>query len=139
MTDRPIHDLQHDMPDAALDALLRRTDRVASLSLGGDLEARILARAAFPLAARRRDARMSLADTLAAWVRVAVPLAAAAALVAGVFLSRLEMPAVADSELRDSDPGALLSALEAEGSGVLTQHLIGSDAEPTVLADTDTR
>jgi len=139
MTDRPMDDLQHDIPDPSLDALLRRADRAASLSLGSDLEARIMARAAFPLAARRRDARTSLADTLAAWVRVAVPLAAAAALVAGVFLSQLQLATYADSDLRDSDPGALLSALESEGSSGLAQHLIGSDAVSTVGTDADSR
>ncbi len=139
MTDHPMADLPHDIPDPALDALLRRGDRVAPLSPGRDLEAGILARAAFPLAARRRTARTSVADTLAAWVRVAVPLAAAAALVAGIFLSQLEAPTLADAELRESDPGALLSAIESDGSGGLAEHLIGSDAEPTGTTDVESR
>jgi anti-sigma-K factor RskA len=95
----------------------------------GDLEARILAKAAFPLAARRRDARAGLADTLAAWVRVALPLAAAAAIAAVFFLSRVDtsLLADADAELRQSDPAALLSALEMEGSSGLVNHVIAID------------
>ncbi|MES3035969.1 MAG: hypothetical protein V4813_18340 [Gemmatimonadota bacterium] len=115
-------------PDPALDALLRRHDRGAPPVALGELEARILSAAAFQLASRRRTARTSMADTLAAWVRVALPMAAAAALFATLFLSRMETSTLADAELRESDPAALLSALESDGSSGLAHHVIESDA-----------
>jgi len=121
------HDESHDSTDPMLDALLRRGDRGAPPFLQSALETRILAQVAFPLAARRRDARTSLADTLAAWVRVALPLAAAAAIVAAAFLTRLETTSIAEAELRDSDPAALLGALESGASGGLAQRVIASD------------
>jgi hypothetical protein len=127
MTDNPM-DRATDRPDPALDALLRQHARPVPRAALGDLESRILAQAAFPLAARRRNARIGLADTLAAWVRVALPLAAAAGLAAVLFLSRVENGTVADAELRESDPGALLSALESDGSSGLAHHVIASDA-----------
>jgi anti-sigma-K factor RskA len=127
MTDDPM-DRATDKPDPALDALLRQLARPVPPALLGDLEARILAAAAFPLAARRRNARTSVADTLAAWARVALPLAAAAAIAAVAYLSQMETRTLAEAELRESDPAALLSALEADGSSGLAQHLIGSDA-----------
>lgn len=127
MTNDPM-DRDTETPDPALDALLRQHARPVPLMAQRALEARILSQAAFPLAARRRDARVSMADTLAAWVRVALPLAAAAAIAAVVFLSRVETPsAVADAELRASDPAALLSALESDGSTGLAHHVIASD------------
>jgi len=121
------HDESHDSTDPMLEALLRRGDRGAPPCAPDALAARILAQAAFPLAARRRHARASLADTLAAWVRVALPLAAAAAIVAAAFLTRLEITSVAEAELRDSDPAALLGALESGASGGLAQRVIASD------------
>lgn len=117
-----------EMPDPALDALLRRHDRGAPRADLGNLEARILSAAAFQLAARRRTARTSMADTLAAWVRVALPLAAAAALFAAVMLSRMDSTTLADADLRESDPAALLSALESDGSSGLAHHVIVGDA-----------
>jgi hypothetical protein len=130
-TDR--HDESRDLRDApdsmdpALDRVLRRADRGVPAGALDDLEARILSAATFPLAARRRDARTSMADTLAAWVRVALPLAAAAAIFAVIGLTQLDGSAVADAELRDSDPAALLSALETDGSSGLAHHLIASN------------
>ncbi len=125
-------DRQDDAPDAtdpALDALLRRADHHAPSIDASSVEARIISQAAFLLAARRRTARTSMSDTLAAWVRIALPLAAAAALFAALALSRLDTTLVVDAELSDSDPAALLSALESEGSSGLAGHLIASDAE----------
>jgi len=121
------HDESHDSTDPMLDALLRRGDRGAPPLARGAVEARILAQAQFRLMARRRDARTSLADTLAAWGRVALPLAAAAAIVAAAFLTRLETTSVADAALRDSDPAALMGALESGTSGGLAQRVIASD------------
>lgn len=120
-----------DMPDAALDALLRRADRGVPNGQLSSLEARILSQAAFPLAAKRRAARTSTADTLAAWVRVAIPLAAAAAIFAAISLTTLDSGTVADAELRESDPAALLSALESDGSSGLAHHLVASDVDAT--------
>jgi anti-sigma-K factor RskA len=129
------HDEFPDGIDPALETLLRRADRGAPPVAFGDLEARILAQAAFPLAARRRSARNSMADTLAAWMRVALPLAAAAAIVAVLGLSRIDRTTLADAELRDSDPGALLSALESDGPNGLAHHVIASDAVSNVPAE----
>lgn len=117
-----------EMPDPALDTLLRRHDRGAPPVALGEPEARILSAAAFQLAARRRTARTSMADTLAAWVRVALPMAAAAALIAAVFLSRMDSSTLAEADLRESDPAALLSALESDGSSGLAHHVIDNDA-----------
>ncbi len=128
-----------DRNDPALEALLRKHASPAPSGSLGQLEARILAQAAFPLAARRRDARTGVADTLAAWVRVALPLAAAAALAAVLFLSRLETSTLADAELRDSDPAALLSALESDGSSGLANHVIASDAVGNGVEDLEPR
>lgn len=128
-----------DRPDPALDALLRRQARPVPVVALGDLEARILAAAAFPLAARRRNARVTLADTLAGWGRVALPLAAAAAIAAVAYLSRMETTTWADAELRESDPAALLSALDGDGGSELAHHLIGSDAVIGGTITTDSR
>lgn len=122
------HDESHDSTDPLLDALLRRGDRAAPPFAHDALAARILAQAAFPLAGRRRAVRTSLADTLAAWVRVALPMAAAAAIVATLFLTRLETMRVAEAELGDSDPAALLGALESGASGGLAHRIVSSDA-----------
>ena len=128
MMENPM-DRTTDRLDPALDALLRRHARPAPVAgRGGDLEARILAQAAFPLAARRRNARVGIAETLAAWVRVALPLAAAAAIAAVSFVSRIENTSLADAELFASDPAALLSALESDGGSGLAHHVIASDA-----------
>jgi hypothetical protein len=123
-----------DMHDPALDALLRRADIVSHLPMPATLESRIVARAELPLAARRRDLRVtgdrtrhSTADTLAAWLRVAMPMAAAAAIIAVLSLSRIEITNVTDAELQSSDPAALLSALD-NTQNALAHHLIGSDA-----------
>lgn len=132
-----LNDLTGDVPDRQLDALLRRADVSAPSRQSSDLEARILAQAEFALAGRRRAARgatrggtrvIGTADTLAAWVRIALPLAAAAALFAAVSLTRIESGTVAEAELRESDPAALLSALESDGSSGLAHHVIASDA-----------
>ena len=132
--------LDHDLEDASLDALLRRGDRAAPPVALADLEARILSAAAFRLAARRRAARASTtADTLAAWVRVALPLAAAAAIFAAVSLSRIESTTLADAELRDSDPAALLSALESSDASGLARQVIVNDAASSVGLDSDAR
>ena len=129
-----------DSADAALDALLRRAEISAPPIAFGALEARILSAATFPLAARRRSARNSMADSLAAWVRVAVPLAAAAALFAVLSLSRVESTTtLADAELSDSDPAALLSALESPGSSGLARHVIESDAARSVGYELESR
>ncbi len=128
-----------DRPDPALDALLRQQARPVPVVALGDLEARILAAAAFPLAARRRSARVTLADTLAAWGRVALPLAAAAAIAAVAYVSRMETNIWADAELRNSDPAALLSALEGDDGSDLAHHLIGSDAVMGSAITTDSR
>lgn len=118
-------------PDPVLDALLRRHDPARRRVPSAHLEARVLDAATFALAARRRDARTTMADTLATWVRIALPLAAAAAIAASIYVPRLEqVGTVAEVELRESDPGALLSALESEGSSGLANHLIVSDALP---------
>ncbi len=130
-----MHDEPPDEFDPALETLLRRVDRGAPPAAFGDLEARILAHAAFPLAARRRAARTSMADTLAAWMRIAVPLAAAAAIVAVLGLTRIDRTTVADADLRDSDPGALLSALESNGSSGLAHHVIAGDAATSAPAE----
>ena len=122
-------ELAHDIPDRVLDALLRRSDVTVAHGARRDLESRILDRAALPLAARRRDARSAratVADTLAAWVRVAMPIAAAAAIIAMLALPTAHPADVADAELRDSDPAALLSALDAENGRGLAHHVIGS-------------
>jgi hypothetical protein len=131
----PHHAGDSDTPDPALDALLRRHDSAARLIASDGLDAQIVSRANFALAARRRAARNSTADTLAAWVRIALPLAAAAAIVAATYIPRMELGTVADAELRESDPGALLSALESDGSSGLANHLIISDAVPTAEQD----
>lgn len=125
--------------DKAVDALLRRADR-AHQPLGiPELEARIVAQAAFPLASRRRNTRASTAEMLAGWVRLALPLAAAAALFAALSISSIESTStLADAELRDSDPAALLSALESDGSSGLAHHVIASDGE-TSASETDSR
>ena len=128
-----------EQPDPALDALLHRADRGAPEVVFSALESRIRSAAAFPLAARRRAARSSMADTLAAWVRVALPLAAAAAIFAAVSLSRTDTSTVADAELRESDPAALLSAIESDGSGGLAFHVIASDAESGVSLNPERR
>lgn len=125
--------------DAQLDALLRRSDYAAPLGDASALEARILSQAAFPLAARRRRARTSMADTLAAWVRVALPLAAAAALFAALSLSRMDVNVVVDVELRESDPGVLLSALESESSSGLVYHVITNDSDAASPDVTESR
>jgi hypothetical protein len=132
MTNDP-HDPQRQLDtvprwDPALDAVLRRGDWMPAADDLPAMESRILSQAALPLAARRRTARTSMADTLAAWVRVAIPLAAAAALY--LILSAWGgEPAgtLADVELRESDPAALLSAIESDGSAVLEHHLVSSD------------
>ncbi len=132
-------DPEHHTPsadDPRLDAVLRRADRGVPSIDANRLEARVLSQATFLLAARRRAGRSSMADTLAAWVRVALPLAAAAALFAALTLSRIDTSTVADAELHDSDPAALLSALEADGSSGLAHHLIASDQE-AASADPD--
>ena len=131
------HDETPDERDPALETLMRRADRGAPPVAFGDLEARIVAQAALPLAGRRRSARTSMADTLAAWMRVALPLAAAAAIVAVLGLSRIDRTTVADAELRDSDPGALLSALESDGSSGLAHHLIATDAGSFTPAESE--
>lgn len=127
------NDIRHsdaaDTHDAALDALLRRTDRGAPVSRMSALEARIMSQATFPLAFRRRSTRTSTADMLAGWVRVAIPLAAAAAIFAVVSLARLDVGSLADAELRESDPAALMSALESGGSTGLAHHLIANDTD----------
>ena len=135
---------EDDGRDPALDALLRRVDRGAPAAPLDDLEARILSAATFPLAARRRnarsDARTGMADTLAAWVRVALPVAAAAALFAALSLSRVESTTtLADAELRDSDPAALLSALESTGSSGLARHVISTEATNAIGYDLESR
>ena len=131
---------EDDGRDPALSALLRRADRGAPSGDLAELEARILSAAAFPLAARRRSARNSMADVLAAWVRVALPVAAAAALFAALSLSRIESTAtLADSELRDSDPAALLSALESTGSSGLARHVVSSEAANGIGYDLESR
>ncbi len=125
--------------DPALDALLRRADRAAPPVAASSIEARILTQATFLLGVRRRPARTSMADTLAAWVRVALPLAAAAALFAALSLSRIDMTIVVDAELSDSDPAALLSALGSDESSGLAHHLIASDAETAPTAEGESR
>jgi len=127
------HDDAPEIMDPALDALLRRAEPALVPRKSASLELRVLSRAALPLARRRRAARASLADTLAAWMRVALPLAAAAAIVAVAFLSRIERTRVADAELSDSDPAALLSALESDGSSGLAHHLIAADAHTALI------
>ena len=117
-----------DRRDPALEALLRRAAGGAPPLAFGNLESRIMSAAAYPLAARRRSARNSMADTLAAWVRVALPLAAAAALFAALSFSRVENTTLADAELTESDPAALLSALESGRSNGLSRRVISGDA-----------
>lgn len=132
-------DLAHDMPDPALEALLRRALPDAPAGAEHDLAARIIAQAALPLAARRRNARTmrdtSMADTLADWVRIAMPIAIAAALIAVLALSRAERVQLADAELRDSDPAALFSALDADGTSGLTDRVITLDAGSPVTVE----
>ena len=133
-----------DTHDPALDALLRRADSGAPTLANLDLESRILSAAAFSLAARRREvrkhARGGMADTLAAWLRVALPVAAAAALFAALSLSRIETTTIlADAELSESDPGALLSALESGVSSGLARHVISSDAASSIGYDQESR
>jgi hypothetical protein len=116
--------------DLALAALLHRADPAArGLEVPEHIAVAVLDAAAMPLARLRRAERASLADLLAGWVRVALPLAAAAAIVASVFLTRIESRVLADADLQESDPGALLSALDADNSTGLAQYLVGSDAE----------
>lgn len=118
-----------DTTDPALDALLKQHARPVPAMALGALEARILTQATFPLAARRRNARVTVADTLAAWVRVALPMAAAAAIAAAAFMPHAESTATfVESGLRESDPAALLSALESDGGNSLAHHVIASDA-----------
>ena len=137
---------EDDGRDPALDALLRRVDRGAPAAPLDDLEARILSAATFPLAARRRnarsDARTGMADALAAWMRVALPLAAAAALFATLSLSRVDgttTSMLADAELSESDPAALLSALESTGSSGLARHVISTEAANAIGYDLESR
>jgi hypothetical protein len=120
--------------DPALDALLRRADVVSHLAAPAALESRVVARAALPLAARRRDmrgrsdtARPSTADMLADWLRVAMPMAAAAAIIAVLSLSRIEATLVTDADLQNSDPAALLSAID-NNQNALAHYLIANDA-----------
>ena len=103
------------------------------------LQSRIRSAAAFPLAARRRAARTTTADTLAAWVRIALPLAAAAAIFAAVSLARIETSTLADAELRDSDPGALLSALASDDASGLARLVIVNDADTSFGLGTESR
>lgn len=141
MTNDPHDRVQPDdaPEDLPLDALLRRADRPRPPLGMAELEAHIMAQAAFPLASRRRNTRVSTAEMLAGWVRVALPLAAAAALFAALSLSSIESTStLADAELRDSDPAALLSALESDGSSGLAHHVIASDGE-TSASETDSR
>ena len=140
------HATEDDPRDAALDALLRRADRDAPPAASGDLESRILSAAEFPLAARRRDARVGArngtTDTLAAWMRIALPLAAAAALFATFSLTRADstpLTTVAEAELTDSDPAALLSAMESAGSSDLARRVITSDASNSIGYDLESR
>jgi hypothetical protein len=140
------HDDAHGgMDDPALDALLRRVDVATHLAASAHLESRILAHAELPLAARRRDARVgaspsrrSTADTLAAWFRIALPTAAAAAIIAALSLSRIDVTVVADADLQSSDPAALLSALDNNAND-LAHHLIASDAGDDDAMTTESR
>ncbi len=138
-------DLKHEMEpgmevhDPRLDAVLRRGDGGAPRTDFAAMQARIMSQAAFPLAARRRSARTSTADMLAAWVRVALPLAAAAAIFAALVLKSAEPSMLADAELRDSDPAALLSALESDGSSGLAHHLIANDAVASSAAESESQ
>lgn len=125
--------------DPALDALLRRADSLPPRVEFDALQARIRSAAAFPLAARRRAARTTTADTLAAWVRIALPLAAAAAIFAAVSLARIETSTLADAELRDSDPGALLSALASDDASGLARLVIVNDADTSFGLGTESR
>lgn len=118
-----------DATDLALVGLLRRSDRGVPDAPARAMETSILSQAAFLLAAKRRAVRTSTADTLAAWVRIALPLAAAAALFAALTLARIETTIVVDAELTESDPAALLSALDSDGSSGLAYHLIASDSD----------
>ncbi len=128
-----------DAHDARLDVVLRRADGGAPRADLAAMQARIMSQAAFPLAARRRSARTSTADMLAAWVRVALPLAAAAAIFAALVLRSAEPGTLADAELRDSDPAALLSALESDGSSGLAHHLIANDAVASSAAESESQ
>ena len=126
--------------DLGLAALLRRADPAAhGLDVPGHIASAVLDAAAMSLARRRRSVRTGMADLLAGWVRVALPVAAAAAIVASVFLTRIESRALADADLQESDPGALLSALDADSSTGLAQYLLGADAEPIADVLPDSR
>lgn len=132
--DEPMSHVDHELA-----ALLRRADPARGIPLPAHLTASVLDAASFTLARRRRDARTGIADLLAGWVRVAIPVAAAAAIVASLYLGRIEASALADADMLDSDPGALLSVLDSDGSTGLAQYLIGSDAEPTAGVLPDSR
>jgi hypothetical protein len=130
----------------ALDALLRRGDAMQTPAVRVDLESRIVTAAEFALASRRRTARglrateTSTTDTLAAWFRLALPIAAAAAIVAVLTLSRLDATvASSDSDLSDNDSAALFSALESDGGASLSYHVIASDAATTGVIATEPR
>jgi hypothetical protein len=120
--DRALHtDVPMVRPDPALNALLVRSERTAPAFDAGVLQARIVAQAALPLAARRRDARRarpvgpSMTDALAGWWRIAIPVAAAAALAAVISVQRVDVSLVAELELRSSDSAALFGTLETDG------------------------
>jgi hypothetical protein len=88
------------------------------------LAERIVAQAALPLVALRLAQRKSTADTLAAWVRVILPAAAAAALIISLGVLGLSNNAAESRDVLADDSDALLSAITTSASGDLASHLI---------------
>ena len=123
----------------ALAELLRRADPALGVTPRHDVASRVLDAAMLPLARRRKNAPAGAADFLAGWVRVVMPLAAAAAIFASVFLPRADATALADADLLDSDPGALLSVLDTDNGNALVQYLVDSDVQPDKVAVPDSR
>jgi hypothetical protein len=130
---------EHDVTDDALDALLRAGDAAVPAPAVAPLAAAILERAQLPLARRRRSARGSAEDALAGWGRYLVPAATAAAIIAMLSVSRIELstesPVAGDGARGDSS--ALLQALHDDGAS-LALHLTTSD-DASVLPSTSSQ
>lgn len=129
------HD-EHDWTDDALDALLRAGEPPVPAPAVAPLASAILDRARFPLASRRRTTRRSAEDTLARWVRYLVPAATAAAIIAMLSISRVELStdSTATAATSEGDSSALLQALHDDGES-LALHLTAAD-DASVLPST---
>jgi hypothetical protein len=129
--------------DPVLDAALRRGASAPPAFAHDALHARIVAQAALPLAARRRTHKQrastgvdALTDALAGWWKIALPMAAAAALAAMISVQRADGSIVVELEVRSSDSAALFGALSTDAETTLTDRVISRDGE-TLTLETD--